>query len=68
VRKLSEANDRKKIEWLYQNLYGRPPDKEETGIGLALLASAGKEKQPSENAWLEYCQALLCANEFVYVD
>ena len=68
VSKLSEANDRKKIEWLYQNLYGRPPDKEETGIGLALLASAGKEKQPSENAWLEYCQALLCANEFVYVD
>jgi hypothetical protein len=68
VSKLSEANDRKKIEWLYQNLYGRSPDKEETGIGLALLASAGKDKQTSEYAWLGYCQALLCANEFVYVD
>jgi hypothetical protein len=33
-----------------------------------LLSSIIPENNNSENAWLEYCQALLCANEFIYVD
>ena len=68
ARKLGGSGARMKIEWLYQNLYGRLPGREETAIGLSLLQPDGEEKQPGENTWLEYCQALLCANEFVYVD
>ena len=34
-------------------------------IGLELLAAG---PGPSERAWQEYCQVLLCANELVYVD
>ena len=33
------------------------------GMGLDFLAHGGGEK-----AWEEYCQVLLCANEFIYVD
>lgn len=64
--KLDQLDNRKKIEWLYQNLYGRPPRKDEITIGLSVLNSVGA--QSSESARLEYCQVLLCANEFVYVD
>ena len=66
--KLSGFDARKKIEWLYRNLYGRPPGKEEADIGLALVEPPGDGKKEGESRWLEYCQALLCANEFVYVD
>lgn len=68
VGELKASDDRKKIAWLYENLYGRWPVQAEIKIGLVLLDAARKEKQPQENVWLEYCQALLCANEFVYVD
>ncbi|MDB6024882.1 MAG: Protein of unknown function (DUF1553)/Protein of unknown function (DUF1549)/Planctomycete [Verrucomicrobiales bacterium] len=68
VTKFGKLNDGKKIEWLYQMLYGRLPVGEEVKIGRAVLEMAHKEKQPVETAWLEYCQTLLCANEFVYAD
>jgi len=33
-------------------------------IGLDFLAAAGSP----ERAWDEYCQVVLCANEFIFVD
>ena len=48
--------------WL---LYGRPPAPEEVRIGLDFLGRPGIARGP---AWEEYCQVLLCANEFIYVD
>jgi hypothetical protein len=56
---------RGRIATLYELLYGRPPSGEEVAIGLAALGSAS-ETRPE--AWEAYCQVLLCANEFVYVD
>jgi cytochrome c553 len=53
-----------RIERAYALLYGRPPSEEEIRIGLDLLERSGGD----ERAWQEYCQVLLCANEFVYVD
>jgi hypothetical protein len=53
-----------KIDRAYALLYGRPPDADERRIGLASLGS----DQPADPAWEAYCQVLLCANEFVYID
>ncbi len=52
-----------KVGQAYLLLYGRPPTEQESQIGTTLLGP-----DPTENAWAEYCQVLLCANEFVYVD
>ncbi len=60
--------DESRIEQAYVLLYGRPPSKEELQIGLDFLAQIGKSEKETEAAWQEYCQILLCANEFIYVD
>jgi hypothetical protein len=61
----TQANDDKtRIEKIYVLLYGRPPTEEELRIGLEFLA---RQRSPKE-AWGAYCEILLCANEFIYVD
>ncbi len=68
------ADDQGKIQRLYLLLFGRPPTDEERSIGLALLArSMGHPENRgkgngAELIWEEYCQVLLCANEFLYLD
>jgi hypothetical protein len=61
------ANDRKRIGWLYQLLYSRPANKQEIKIGEQWLARARVDAK-DRDAWEEYCQVLICANEFIYVD
>jgi hypothetical protein len=57
-------DDKTRITHAYELLYGRPPTEEEMEIGLEYLARQGSEK----DAWEAYCEILLCANEFIYVD
>ncbi len=57
-------DERTKIQRAYVLLYGRPPVDEEVKIGLGFVARGGG----TAKAWEEYCQVLLCANEFIYVD
>ncbi|MCW3095570.1 MAG: Protein of unknown function (DUF1553)/Protein of unknown function (DUF1549)/Planctomycete, partial [Chthonomonadaceae bacterium] len=67
-----------RIQAAYQRLYGRPATPQEIEIGLAFLARAAKETPTLGSAtsiaegdlrpWEEYCQLLLCANEFLYID
>jgi hypothetical protein len=64
VRDEPLADDPARIDWLYTLLYGRPPDDEERRISRDLLSRGGAP----EAAWTAYCQVLLCANEFIYVD
>ena len=45
-----------------------PPADEEIAIGLAILAKAGSRKEGAGLPWEMYCQVLLCANEFLYID
>jgi hypothetical protein len=65
------VGDARRIDKLYALLFGRPPQAQETELGLAFLSrainpAAGMDKR--DLAWEQYCQVLLCANEFVYVD
>jgi hypothetical protein len=54
-------DDRARIDWLYCLLYSRPTTDRETEIGMSVIRAGGE-------SWQRYCQVLLCANEFVYVD
>jgi hypothetical protein len=78
ILKDATSDDASRIRLAYVLLYGRPASNPEIKIGEGFLARA--RKQPSERiagsgapdmelrAWTEYCQILLCANEFIYVD
>ncbi len=63
----SAETDTGRVKGAYAVLFGRPPELEELAIGLELL-QASRGPRPAEKAWEEYCQVLLCANEFLYVD
>ena len=63
-------SDEKKVKWLYETLYGRPPIAKELKIARSALAAARAESNETNEvaAWTRYCQALLCGNEFIYID
>jgi hypothetical protein len=67
--KQASADDKGRIDWLYRRLYARPPTAEETELGVRVIGEVGAAKQEEVlAAWTQYCQILLCANEFMYVD
>jgi mono/diheme cytochrome c family protein len=68
LQKEAPKDDKGRVKWLYQLLYGRPAGKEEIKLGLHALALARAGTKESNLAWEEYCQVLICANEFLYVD
>jgi Protein of unknown function (DUF1553) len=58
--------DPRRVQILYQRLYGRDPLPDETQAGVDFLASA--KAGAGINPIQQYAQALLLANEFVFVD
>jgi hypothetical protein len=52
-----------KVERLYRLLYGRRPGAQEVSLAREYLGAA-----PAAVAWQRYVQALMLANEFVFVD
>jgi hypothetical protein len=67
ILKQNGVDDRTKIDHLYQLLYSRPASEREVAIGLSAVQPDASTTSADE-LWLRYCQVLLCANEFVYVD
>src|SRR5436190_767583 len=64
-----QGDDREVIRWLYSTLYARPPNDREIEIGLRALETVRKAESTSLVSSREpYCQMLLCANEFIYLD
>jgi len=66
VRRLPDETGDARVSRLYQLLYGRPPQREEIDLGLALVREFRSEGEA--RAWTELVRVLLCANEFVGVD
>lgn len=58
VKSIAEPKDR--VARIYQVLFAREPDQDETALALDYLTS--------EQRWEEYVHALLMTNEFVFVD
>jgi cytochrome c553 len=61
---VSEKDHAAKITRIYRILYGRIPKPEELQLAREFLGTSGA----SETAWERYAQALLMANELVFVD
>ena len=57
-----------RIERLYQFAYQRRPAPDEQALGLAFVQSNSDSSGAALSAWQRYAQALLLANEFVFMD
>jgi Protein of unknown function (DUF1553)/Protein of unknown function (DUF1549)/Planctomycete cytochrome C len=67
----ASADDEQRIRAAYELLYSRPPSDAEIAIGKQYLA--GSDQPAGDEAvkltrWERYAQALLAANEFMYLD
>jgi hypothetical protein len=59
--------DAERIVLAYRLAYGRPPTDEEASVGREFLALPAKAADKLTR-WEQYAQAVLAANEFLYVD
>ena len=57
--KSAATDDPARVRLAYELLFARPPKDDELRLGLRFLASV---------SWDEYAHALLCSNEFVFID
>ncbi|WP_309708851.1 DUF1553 domain-containing protein [Armatimonas sp.] len=60
--KAHPGTDSERIAYAYKLLYARPQSAKELALGQGFLTKLGPD------GWDAYAQALLCANEFCYVD
>jgi hypothetical protein len=58
----AEKQQTRKVEMLYRLLYGRQPFAAELALANEFIGAG------SEVAWQRYVQALMLANEFVFID
>lgn len=71
LRKSSAGDDGAMIALAYRDAFGRPPQTDEIEVARAFLhtQAGGLQAQPAvSDAWVDFCHALLNANEFLYVD
>ena len=72
-------NERQRIASLYQRLFGRPATDEEERVTAQIIRQSRKTRQQLVAAgekgrdvetgpWEDLCVALICNNEFLYVD
>ena len=75
----SEGGDRSRVARLYRELLGRPPTAEDLRLASRTLSesrevrrrlveSGSKTAGGVDGPWQDLCMALLCSNEFLYVD
>ena len=58
-------NDSDRIEAAFQMLYARRPSEAESALGLSFLAAADAD---GLTPWQQYAQALVAANEMMFID
>ena len=74
-------NDRFLVDVLYRRIVGRPPSEEEQRLAVQTLDEARRVRRRlaglkaktktvggDRGPWEDLCMALLCSNEFIYVD
>ena len=72
-------NEQTRVALLYQRLFGRPPSPQEQQLATGVLHQARSTRQQliaagqqevdlSAGPWHDLCTALLCSNEFLYLD
>jgi hypothetical protein len=63
-----QASSEDRVRNLYRLVYGRLPDRDEVSLAARFLAGAEAAVSTGLTPWERYAQALLLANEFVFVD
>ena len=62
------------VELLYRKLFGRSPSKKERSLSQEILKQSRKTRQKlktksvEQGAWNDLTMALICSNEFLYID
>ncbi|HEX7450365.1 MAG TPA: PSD1 and planctomycete cytochrome C domain-containing protein [Pirellulales bacterium] len=64
----AEVDPTRRLQALYRTVLARSPRPEEIELGLRFVNSPPAAADTKLNAWELYAQALLSANEFVFVD
>lgn len=73
-QKLDEKTDTYCIRLAYETAYGRLPDEQEIKLSVEFIddyRATVKSASPAEKqakAWQSFCQALILANEFIYLE
>ena len=57
----------RRVELAYLHAYGRPPGAKELARAKQFLTSFQPDSAASPGAWAVFCQSLLAANEFLYL-
>jgi hypothetical protein len=65
---IDPTSDIARIHGPYVLLYGRSPTRDEIDIGVKYLKAVDSSGSTATAGWTEYCQMLLCTNEFVHLD
>jgi hypothetical protein len=70
ARRLEKAADRDetRIALAHRWAFGRAPTEAETRLALEFLRTANPGPEDKLTAWEQYAQAILAANEFVWID
>lgn len=70
LQKEELPDDAARIERTYRLLYGRSPTELESRVGLSFLQSGSPANSTDVKltSWEQYAQALLCSNEFMFID
>ena len=64
----SASDDVRRIELAYQKAYARPPTAKELARAKKFLTDFKPDSAASPSAWAIFCQSLLAANEFIYLN
>ena len=64
----SASDDVRRIELAYQKAYARPPTAKELARAKKFLTDFKPDSAASPSAWAVFCQSLLAANEFIYLN
>ena len=69
LREFPQADDRARVQWLFESAFGRPADSEETELTLQSLSSFRALHPGNADAasWSDLCHALFNASEFIYL-
>ncbi len=66
LQHISDPTER--IAWLYQTLFARSPNADETDTGQRFIEQATTSDADKLDPWARYAQVLLMSNEFTFVD
>jgi hypothetical protein len=72
--KAASDQDGERISAIYRWVLARPPSDAEQAVAKELLAEWRRDPQAADpqttesQAWIQWCQLLLCSNEFSFID